>query len=41
MPLCYPYDRIGIVVDDDRDVLVPFLIADLVNTDIYERAYGD
>lgn len=34
--LCRPYDRVGVVVDNDRDVLVAFLIAGLVNADVYK-----
>ncbi len=36
MPLCCPYDRVCVMVDDDRDVPVAFPVAGLVNTDIYE-----
>lgn len=31
-----PYDCVCIVVDNDRDVLVVFFVAGLVNADIYE-----
>ena len=36
VPLRRPHDRVCIVVDDDRDVLVTFLIAGLVDADIHE-----
>ena len=36
MPLRRPYDCVRVMVDDDRDVLVAFLIAGLVNADIHK-----
>jgi len=36
VPLCRPYNGIGVMVDDDRDVLMAFLITGLVNADIYK-----
>jgi len=34
--LCRPYNGIGVVVNNDRDVLMAFFITGLVNDDIYE-----
>ncbi len=36
MALRRPYNGIGVVVDDDCDVLMAFLIAGFVNADIYK-----
>jgi hypothetical protein len=36
MPLSSPYNRVGVVVDNDRDVLVSFLVAGFVNADVYK-----
>ena len=35
MPICGPYDGVGIMVDDDCNVFMPFAIARFINADIH------
>jgi hypothetical protein len=36
MSLMYPYDAVGVMVNDDGDVLVAFLIARLIDADVLQ-----